>query len=158
VFGFRLEADLSVGSGPAGGVVAAVGDWNSGWAVLLDGGRPVFTLSLDGAPTRLVGEQPLSPGDHTVELRFEPAPPGGEFVLQVDGAEVARDRVERDLPLRWQVGGAGVSLGRDVGFPVDESYEPPFPFTGTLRQVVIEVAALAPPDPAGEIALALQHE
>ena len=56
------------------------------------------------------------------------------------------------------VGGAGLVVGADVGFPVDDTYEPPFPFTGTLSEVRIEVAALAPPDPADEIDLALQHE
>ena len=44
------------------------------------------------------------------------------------------------------------------GFPVDDSYEPPFEFTGTLAQIRVEVAALAPADPGEEVALALQHE
>jgi hypothetical protein len=93
-----------------------------------------------------------------VGLRFEPSAPAGSFVLDVDGVDVARSAITHDLPLRWQVGGVGLSIGRDVGFPVDDTYEPPFPFTGTLSEVRLEVAALAPTDPTDEISLALQHE
>jgi arylsulfatase A-like enzyme len=158
LFGFRVEAAVGVPDGGARGVLAAVGDWSGGWALLLDDGRPVFTLSLHGDPLRLVVDRALAPGEHRIGVTFEPSAPGGGFVLDLDGVEVARGSVDRDLPLRWQVGGAGLSVGRDAGFPVDDSYEPPFAFSGTLTEVRIEVAALAPPDPTGEIELALQHE
>jgi arylsulfatase len=156
--GFRVEAAVTVPEEGAHGVLAALGDWSGGWALLLEAGRPVFTLNLHGSPTRIVGEQGVPPGEHVVGISFEPSAPGGTFVLDVDGTDVARSTIARDLPVRWQVGGAGLSIGRDVGFPVDDSYEPPFPFTGTLSEVRVEVAALAPADPADEIALALQHE
>jgi hypothetical protein len=62
------------------------------------------------------------------------------------------------MPLRWQIGGAGLLIGRDRGFPVCDDYRPPFAFTGTLEQVVIEVPALAPRDAGQEAAAALRRE
>jgi hypothetical protein len=61
-----------------------------------------------------------------------------------------------DLPFRWQIGGAGLRIGRDAGFPVCDDYRPPFAFTGTIDHIAVESAALAPraarasrPRPAG---------
>jgi len=158
LFGFRVEAAVTVPETGAEGVLAAIGDWTSGWALRLDAGIPVFSINLHGAPTRLTAAQAVGAGDHTVGVRFDPAPPGGTFTLDVDGEQVAHAAVHHDLPLRWQVGAAGLSVGRDVGFPVDDAYESPFAFTGVLSELRLEVAALAPPDPAEEIALALRHE
>ena len=130
-----------------------------GWALLVEAGRPVFTLSLHGSPTRLVGEQALLPGEHVVGHQLRAVRRLAARSCSTSTAPKSAAQPSRRIcPLRWQVGGAGLSIGRDVGFPVDDTYEPPFPFTGTLKEVRLEVAALAPVDPAGEIALALQHE
>jgi len=80
------------------------------------------------------------------------------MVLAVDGRVVAEGPLPRRLPMRWQIGGAGLLVGRDRGFPVCEDYESPFPFSGKLERLVIEVPALAPPDAQQEIAAALHRE
>jgi arylsulfatase len=80
------------------------------------------------------------------------------MVLAVDGAVVAEGPLPRRLPLRWQIGGAGLLVGRDRGFPVCDDYQPPFPFSGRIERLVIEVPALAPPDAQLEIAAALRRE
>jgi hypothetical protein len=41
---------------------------------------------------------------------------------------------------------------------VSEAYTPPFPFSGTLRRVVVEIAADGVPDPARESRAALAEE
>ena len=46
---------------------------------------------------------------------------------------VAEGPLPRRLPMRWQIGGAGLLVGRDRGFPVCDDYQPPFAFTGTHR-------------------------
>ena len=40
---------------------------------------------------------------------------------------LAELELARDLPFRWQIGGAGLCVGHDRGFPVCDDYEPPFP-------------------------------
>jgi hypothetical protein len=67
-----------------------------------------------------------------------------------------------DLPFRWQIGGTGLLVGRDRGFPVCDDYTPPFPFTGSLHRLTFEIPSLAPQDVPvdvdAEVAAALQHE
>ncbi|WP_141013019.1 hypothetical protein [Nocardioides sambongensis] len=40
-----------------------------------------------------------------------------------------------------QIGGGGLHLGHDSGFPVSDDYAPPFRWTGTLRTVTFSGAA-----------------
>jgi arylsulfatase len=78
--------------------------------------------------------------------------------LAVDGTDVAAGTLPRDLPFRWQIGGAGLLIGRDRGFPVCDDYEPPFEFQGTIERLTFEVPMFAPAEPAEEVAVALKHE
>ncbi len=79
---------------------------------------------------------------------------GGPLTLWVDGAPVAEGRLPEDLPFRWQIGGAGLRIGRDAGFPVSDDYAPPFPFTGVVRHVAVESAGYAPPADRPDVAVA----
>jgi arylsulfatase len=49
-------------------------------------------------------------------------------------------------------------LGRDRGLPVCGDYEPPFPWTGALHELVIETGAEIPRSVADEVRAALHHE
>jgi len=139
--------------------VCALGDWNNGWAWYLLEGRPVVTFNVFGVPYRFASDQAVASGRHTlgVEYRRE-QPAGGAIVLRVDREDVGEGRLPVNLPFRWQIGGAGLLIGRDRGFPVCDDYEPPFPFTGRLHEVVFEIPSLAPRVPREQIATALRHE
>jgi arylsulfatase A-like enzyme len=160
--GFELFADVETAEA-AEGIVCALGDWNNGWAWYLLDGRLVVTFNVFGAPYRFASEPRVSAGRHAlgVEFRHE-QPAGGAVVLRVDGAGVAEGRLPVNLPFRWQIGGAGLLIGRDRGFPVCDDYEPPFPFSGTLHEVAFEIPSLAPSVPREEveeqITSALRHE
>jgi arylsulfatase A-like enzyme len=166
--GFDLTVDLVVPEGGGSGVLCALGDWHNGWAVYLLDGRPVVALSLFGAASRAEAPAPLRPGSHAVRLNYERSGPSagtehpgvGTLHLAVDDACVAETIVRHDLPFRWQIAGAGLLVGRDRGFPVDDAYRPPFPFDGTIERVTIDVPAPGRPnaDAAGEVLLALHHE
>jgi arylsulfatase len=88
---------------------------------------------------------------------------GGTVYLGVDEARVAALELPHDLPFRWQIGGAGLHVGVDRGFPVCDDYEPPFPFTGAVDRVEIEIPHFAPrrddaDRAAADVAQALRHE
>jgi hypothetical protein len=140
-----------------------LGDWNNGWALYLLDGRLVATFNLFGTPHRVAAPDAVSPGRHAlgVEYRRE-LPAGGPVVVLVDGEAAQEGRLPADLPFRWQIGGAGLLIGRDRGFPVCDDYKPPFPFTGEPRELAFEIPALAPRDVPvdadAEITAALQHE
>ncbi|HEX6569611.1 MAG TPA: arylsulfatase [Acidimicrobiales bacterium] len=137
--GFTLTATVEVPAGGGEGVVCALGDWNNGWAWYLLGGRQVATFFLFGAPHRVAAPAALAPGPHTLALTYRRvAAGGGPVALHADGATVAEAALPEDLPFRWQIGGAGLLVGRDAGFPVCDDYRPPFAFTGTLGTLVVE--------------------
>ena len=76
--------------------------------------------------------------------------------MAVDDVPVAEGRLSDHLPFRWQIGGAGLLVGRDRGLPVSDDYEPPFPLTATLRALVLTGPARRPPPTA--VTAALRHE
>jgi hypothetical protein len=66
----------------------------------------------------------------------------GTAVLKVDGNEVARQTMDRTVPLilQWD---ETFDIGADTGTPVDDQdYQVPFKFTGKLDKLTI---ALNPP-------------
>lgn len=157
--GFRLFAEVEVPADGGTGIVCALGDWNNGWAFYLLDGRPVVTFNLFGDAHRTVASVPVSAGAQTLGFEYQREhPAGGPITISIDGEPGGEGRVPADLPFRWQIGVAGLLLGHDRGFPVCDDYQTPFPFTGTIAQVVIEVPMLAPRDPDADLAASLHRE
>jgi arylsulfatase len=145
--GFTVLADVTVPEGGGAGIVAALGDWNSGWAVWLADGRASAAVNLFGDPHRLVAATALGAGRHEIALEYRRvADGGGPLRLFADEVLVAETALDIDLPFRWQIGGAGLRIGHDAGLPVTDDYEPPFAFDGEVHGVEIQSHALAPPN------------
>jgi arylsulfatase len=167
--GFLLTAqvDLSGEMDPATegrphGILCALGDWNNEWAWYLVDGRPVVVFALFSREHRIAADAPVGGGAHqlTIEYRRE-GRAGGPVTLGVDGEQVAAGRLPANLPFRWQIGSAGLLIGRDQGFPVSDDYRPPFCFSGMIDHLVFEIPTLAPALPseeAGQISTALRRE
>jgi len=154
--GFRLMADVETGERTSG-IVCALGDWSNGWAVYLLDGTPVAAFETLGTLTRVAAPTPLAAGRHTIVVEYR-GRRTRSLTLAVDGAAVAEVPFTAHMPFRWQIGGAGLLVGHDRGFPVCDDYQPPFPFGGTIARVVIECPTLAPPDVAQETIAALHRE
>jgi hypothetical protein len=118
-------------------------------------GKPVFLWNLvDLKRMRWEGAQALLPGKHTLEFDFRydglgmgtlafnnlsGIGRGGTGVLKVDGKEVARQTMERTLPLilQWD---ENFDVGADTGTPVDDKdYQVPFRFTGKLTKLTLTI-------------------
>ena len=133
--GFTLTAYVEVPDGGAEGIVTALGDRHGGWACYLLDGRPTVTFALLDGPVRVAAPEPLAPGAHVLEVRYEPGR-AARVVIAVDGADVA----EAPLPglvffPNLSTAGAGLLVGRDRGIAVSHDYRPPFAFTGVLDRV-----------------------
>jgi Sulfatase len=156
--GFRLVADVETPAGGSG-IVCALGDWNNGWACYLLDGRLVVTFNVFGAAHRIAAADATPAGRHELGVDYErEQPAGGPITLSVDGEAVAAGQLPVNLPFRWQIGGAGLLVGRDHGFPVCDDYEPPFPFTGTLHHIALEIPSLEWTVSRDEVVTALRHE
>jgi arylsulfatase len=118
----------------------------------------VAAFNLFGTVERVAASDPLPAGRHRLGVDVRSGGRRCELKVTIDGAAVAEGRLGRSLPFRWQIGGGGLLVGRDAGFPVCDDYRPPFPFTGTLHEVTIELPGLAPRDPASEVSQALHRE
>jgi len=66
--------------------------------------------------------------------------------LRIDGALVGQGGIARTIPAVIETSGEGQCCGYDSGLPVSASYESPFRFTGTIKQVVVETDSITLPD------------
>ena len=142
---WTVAAEIAVPAGGANGVLATMGGRFGGWGLLVQDGKPQFAYALTNQPEhkfRIASGQPLSPGNHVVRFSFKydggGIGKGGTGTLLVDEQQVAQGRVPRTLPVRFSLDET-FDIGEDTGTPVVEDYvdKMPFPFTGTLKKVLI---------------------
>lgn len=126
-----------------------------GWGFYLLKGKPVFLWNLvDAKRVRWEGPDTIPPGKHNLEFDFKYDGLGmgtlafnnmsgigqsGTGVIKVDGKEVARQTMEKTLPLilQWD---ENFDVGADTGTPVaDEDYQVPFRFTGKLNKLTLTI-------------------
>ncbi len=158
--GFTLTAALHLDGGTSPtGVIAALGDWSNGWALALIDGVPHFGISLFGDPVIATGP-PVAGLTGDVEVTVTYVRSGDERVVTVGvGGETGESiSIARDLPFRWQIGGAGLLIGHDVGFPVWEGYSVPGHCSVTIDAVRIDSTALMAWMRPDEIRVALHRE
>jgi len=141
---FTIRADVEVPADGGNGIVVTEGGRFAGWAFYLLKGKPVFVYDLfDLARERVESAQILSPGKHTVVFDFKYDGPGlgksGTGVIEVDGVEVARQKISRTIPLTLAASET-FDVGSDTGTGVDDdNYQPPFTFTGKLIKLTIRL-------------------
>src|SRR5262249_51552246 len=127
-------------------------------ALYLRDGVPAVCINLFGDPVVVSGGR-VDAGRHEIAVLYErTGKAGGPIALAVDGVVVGDGALPLDLPFRWQIGGGGVLVGRDAGFPVCDDYQPPFAYGGTIEQVTLESLALSPPSVRDEVRAALHRE
>jgi arylsulfatase len=59
--------------------------------------------------------------------------------LTIDGEGVGSVEVPHFTLTRWSICGDGLTIGRSMALPVVAEYTSPFPFTGTIRRVTVDV-------------------
>src|SRR5215475_11971437 len=161
-YNFKAEVEmpeartLGLGAAQAGdGMIVTQGGRFGGYGFYVLNRKPVFLWNLvDLKRVRWEGPATLSPGKHTLEFDFKydglgagtlafnnlsGIGRGGTGVLKVDGNEVARQTMERTVPLilQWD---ENFDVGADTGTPVDDKdYQVPFRFTGKLNKLTLKI-------------------
>lgn len=117
------------------GLILARGGRTHGYALHLEGGKPVWTVTSSGTTTSVRGPSPVT-GDW-VRLTGSIAS-DRRLVLMVDGREVASGRLESLIPTDPN---DGMEIGADRGSPVLEpgaaAGDPPGGFVGQIGSVRI---------------------
>lgn len=147
---------LGLGATPEGdGMIVTQGGRFGGYGFYVLRGKPVFLYNyFDQKRVRWEGADALTPGKHTLEFDFKydglgagtlafnnvsGIGRGGTGVLKVDGKEVARQTMERTIPLivQWD---ENFDIGADTGTPVDDAdYQVPFKFNGKLDKLTLKI-------------------
>jgi arylsulfatase A-like enzyme len=151
---YNFKAEVEIPQGGAEGMIVTQGGRFGGYGFYLLKGKPVFLWNLlDYKRVRWEGPDALSPGKHTLEFDYKydglgvgtlafnsmsGIGRGGTGVLKVDGKEVARNSMERSIPLilQWD---ENFDIGADTGTPVSDDYQVPFRFTGKLDKLTLTI-------------------
>ena len=134
--GFELTAFVTRSEGDEG-VLYAAGTENSGLSVFVQDDRLVLDYNAFDDHTVLVSDALVPLGDSELTVAVERRDgTAGVAALRIDGVECAA----AELPLMMRImSSVGASVGRDHGSAVSPRYTAPFPFSGDLHQVVIQL-------------------
>jgi arylsulfatase len=138
----RITAVINMPEKGGDGVILAAGGSSAGYALYVQNGRFVYHYNwFDRERTNLVSNIPLPAGKSTVTVEFAydggGLGKGGEAVIGINGKEAGRARIKNTVAGRFGIDTFGV--GSDTGSPVANTYRPPFPFTGTIEKVDIQL-------------------
>ncbi len=128
------------------GVLATMGGYFGGFALLVKDGKPMFMYRGTNQPQWLVtiqSPQKLSVGHHVIMLDFVydggGLGKGANMILTVDGKQVAQKRIERTIGLRFSLDET-YDVGEDTGTPVEfDVYDVPFKFNGHLNELTVDL-------------------
>jgi arylsulfatase len=148
---YTITAEVTIPEGGAEGMIVTLGGRFGGYGLYLLKGRPVFDYNLldlehfrweGGIGARDWFGSALQPGEHTIVFDFKyegPGPgKGGTGVLTVDGKELARKTIPHTIPLLMSIDET-FDIGVDTRTPVDDSYDVPFRFTGTINKLTFNL-------------------
>ena len=140
-----IAAEVEIPDGGAEGVLVACGGITSGYALYVKGGKLVWEHNWFGQQRyRVESDKPLQSGEQTLSAEIEcddegKPGTGGKVTLRSGKDVIGTGTFEKQVPFRFTVNET-FDVGCDTVTPVSDQYESPFPFTGTLQRVVIDVS------------------
>lgn len=140
---YTIAAHITVPANGCEGVLLSEGDRWAGIVMFVQDGKPCFHYHFPLERHEVRGTQSLTPGDHTITWRLTKVErASGRGTLSVDGVEVASVDIPRII--RGWMPFNGLHVGRNNGAPVGTTYEAPFPFTGTLHRIEVQLLDKVP--------------
>jgi arylsulfatase A-like enzyme len=137
----HIAADATIPEhGVVQGTLLAFGSALGGFSLHVRDGRLHYVHNLFGRERHTVdSDVPLTPGRHRLGFDYISTGAGGEGSLLIDGEVVGTGPIAEFTPVRFNIHGAGLSCGYELGPAVGTGYEAPFTFTGTLHSVTVTV-------------------
>ncbi len=161
-----VVADAEIPSDGAEGVLLCQGSNVGGWSFYVKEGKLCYAHNYVGRATyQVCAEETLPAGRH--QLRFEFEPTGkpdfaqgkgspGRAQLYVDGELVAQGEFPLTTPVAFNPG--GLTCGANPGSAVTAEYQAPFPFTGTLHTVTVDLSGDLITDTEAEMRMAMARQ
>jgi arylsulfatase len=115
-----------------------MGSQNAGISVFVQGGRLVCDYNAFGAHTVVESDVEVPTGESSLTVKVRRGDGfAGSVAVEVDGRAAGR----AELPLLMRVvSSSAASVGMDHGSAVSPRYEAPFPFGGTLHELVVQAS------------------
>ena len=161
-----ITADAEIPAAGAEGVLLCQGSSAGGWSLYVKDGRLRYAHNYVGRAIYQVCTPDVLPaGRH--QLRFEFGPTGtpdlgqgkgspGRAQLYVDGQLIAQNEFPVTTPVGFNPG--GLTCGANPGSPVTADYQAPFPFTGTLHTVTVDLSGDLITDTDAEMRMAMARQ
>jgi arylsulfatase len=143
---WTLTADVEVPEGVVEGMIATHGGLEGGYGLYVRDGRPTFVynyLSLERYDIASTALLPKGKVQVKVDFAYSGKPgevgKGATVTMMVNGTKVAEGELPKTIPQQISIG-EGLDIGEDIGSPVDSTYKPPFPFTGRIEKVTVDLS------------------
>jgi arylsulfatase len=137
---YTFAAEIEIPAAGAEGVLLESGARFGGYVLYVKDGRPVYTYAFsERERVTIVGNAPLPAGRSTVHFELKKTGPRQGTGTLLVGNQVVGTAV---LPKTWPAVGvtAGLRCGRGGPVPISDGYPSPYPFTGTIDRVIVELA------------------
>lgn len=162
-----ITADVDIPAGGAEGVLISQGNDEGGFSFYVKDDRLYYVHNyVTRARYRIESREPVPEGRHKLRFEFEvtgkPDLPGGKGTpgrgqLYIDDRLVGQIDIPVTIPIRMTLGG-GIVVGANPGAPVTPDYRPPFPFTGKIYRVDIDVSGELIKDPEAEMRIVMAQQ
>jgi arylsulfatase len=144
-----IKADVEIERANGQGVIFCQGSASGGYSLFLKDHRLHYVHNYVGAEEfHVVSDREVPEGRHELAMEFRPTgqpdPAHGRGApgvadLYVDGMPAGSGEIPTSVPLTLGLGG-GLNTGRNAGSAISSEYEAPFPFTGVIHKVVVDVS------------------
>jgi arylsulfatase A-like enzyme len=144
---WTLTADIEVSEGDVEGMIVTHGGLEGGYGLYVREGRPTFVYNyLSVERYNIASTAPLPKGKVQLKVDFAYSGKTGELgkgatvIMTVNGTKVGQGELPKTIPVQISIG-EGLDIGEDIGSPVDFTYKPPFPFTGKIEKVTVDLGS-----------------
>lgn len=149
-----MTAEVDRPDAGADGVLVAQGTQNIGFSWYIKDGRLVFDYNVFAEHQVVRSDQQVPVGKSKLEVQFIRDGRKAKITLIIDGRECGA--VETPFVLRM-VSSTGMDIGRDSLSPVTNDYPAPFPFTGTIHRIEVNLLQYRAPSEVKEDAETAQR-
>ena len=137
---YVITAHVEIPAGGAEGVIISQGGQFGGWAFFMKEGRLAFAENVLGLyKSVIISDDVVPAGACTLRYVFKRNRPNdGTGELYINERKIGEGEIPKRTPVVYSIS-EGLNCGRSGHTPVSDLYTCPFPFTGTLEKVTIDV-------------------